>query len=409
MWVEQINDKLLNWASMLDDKAREQAIQTSSIAIIAGHVALMPDAHWGMGCTIGSVIPTKDAIIPSAVGVDIGCGVIAARTRLTASELPDNLSPIISLWEERIPAGLGYWHAEENEDWQEFVRLYPLPERVQRDAKMRGRAPVQFGTLGSGNHFLEVCLDEEDNVWLMLHSGSRGVGNQLATHHINTAKGLLKKHFVHLPDPDLAYFVQGTPEFNEYIRDLNWAQMYAYGSRQQMMNEALVALAQVSGKWNGGGKPQIIRTMPLETINNHHNYARLEVHDGKELWITRKGAIRAREDELGVIPGSMGTGSFVVRGLGNPHSYYSASHGAGRAMSRGQARKQFSAESLTKDMAGLTWQHKDAQALVDEAPGAYKDLAQVMADQEDLVEIVHRLRTIVNYKGVEKGNRKGNH
>ena len=233
----------------------------------------------------------------------------------------------------------------------------------------------------------------------MLHSGSRGVGNQLAMSHVDNAKRLMKEYLIELPDPDLAYLVQGTPEFEAYVRDLNWAQAYAFGSRQRMMNVAVQELG------NATGRPAKVHT----TINNHHNYARRERHHGKELWITRKGAISAQDGELGVIPGSMGTGSFIVRGLGNPASYCSASHGAGRAMSRGEARRQFTADDLAAAMEGRTWLLKDAANLVDEIPGAYKDLDQVMADQTDLVAIEHRLTTVVNYKGVEKGSRRGKH
>lgn len=393
---EKIGDRVLNWASMLDDKAREQALATAKVAAIDGHVALMPDAHWGMGCTIGSVIPTRTAIIPSAVGVDIGCGVIATETDLRTEDLPDALDSLLAAWERNIPAGLGYWHEDDDPDWQEFVYQHGVPESVAADQKMRARAPVQFGTLGSGNHFLELCSDEGGGVWIMLHSGSRGTGNQLATRHIETARGLMERYFISLPDPDLAYLVQDTPEFDAYIRDLNWAQAYAFGSRQRMATVALQALAAETGRHVAG----------VRTVNNHHNYASLEHHHGKNLWITRKGAISAREGELGVVPGSMGTGSFVVRGLGNPASYTSASHGAGRAMSRSQARKTFTVGDMEAAMEGRTWLMKDAAKLIDEIPGAYKDLAVVMEDQTDLVEIVHRLTTLVNYKGVEKSGRK---
>lgn len=388
-----IGDSVLNWASSLDDGARDQALQTAGVAAINGHVALMPDAHWGKGCTIGSVIPTRQAIIPSAVGVDIGCGVVATETTLARDQLPDSLSGLLDGWEKAIPAGLGYWHEDADDGWQAFVAEHGLPERVETDQKLRSKAPVQFGTLGSGNHFLELCTDERGVVWLMLHSGSRGVGNALATHHIEVAKGLMKKWLISLPDPDLAYIAQDTPEFDAYVRDLQWAQAYAFGNRQRIMDVALGQLHEATH-----GQAEAVRT-----INNHHNYARMENHHGKNLWITRKGAISAQDGELGVVPGSMGTGSFVVRGLGNPASYCSAAHGAGRAMSRSQARKRFTAEDMETAMEGRTWLAREATALLDEIPGAYKDLDSVMADQDDLVEVVHRLETIVNYKGVEKG------
>ena len=401
---EKIGTNVLNWASMLDEKAREQALQTATIAAIRGHVALMPDAHWGMGCTIGSVIPTQGAIIPSAVGVDIGCGVVAAETTLQADDLPDDLGWLLDTWEEEIPAGLGYWHANDDPMWASFVREHGMPERVTSDARLRDRAPKQFGTLGSGNHFLELCIDERDVVWLMLHSGSRGTGNKLAMRHIEAAKGLMARYFITLPDPDLAYLVEGTPEFREYIEDLLWAQAYAMASRERMIRVAMSALY---GGLQYSGLDLDPMTKPVQLINNHHNYARMEHHHNKDLWITRKGAISAREGELGVIPGSMGTGSYIVEGLGNPASYTSASHGAGRAMSRTQARKTFSLDDMEAAMEGKTWLAKDAQALIDEIPGAYKDLDTVMGDQVDLVRTVHHLKTLVNYKGVEKGNRKG--
>jgi tRNA-splicing ligase RtcB (3'-phosphate/5'-hydroxy nucleic acid ligase) len=394
----RLGDGVLSWASMLDETARQQALATATVAAVDGHVALMPDAHWGMGCTIGSVIPTREAIIPSAVGVDIGCGVVATETDLRAGDLPDTLQPVLDGWARRIPAGLGYWHVEEDPDWRAFAADHPPPPSVRDDTSLRGKAPKQFGTLGSGNHFLELCADERDVVWLMLHSGSRGVGNTLAMRHIAGAKRLMGRALTGLPDPDLAWLVQGTPAFDAYIRDLTWAQAYAYASRQRMMTVARRVLADAVGR----------PVADVRTINNHHNYARREEHDGRALWITRKGAISAREGELGVIPGSMGTGSFVVRGLGNPASYMSAAHGAGRRMSRGEARRRFTGADLEMAMEGRTWLLRDAAALVDEIPGAYKDLGQVMADQTDLVAIEHRLETLVNYKGVERGNRRGN-
>ncbi|HVM15729.1 MAG TPA: RtcB family protein [Egibacteraceae bacterium] len=397
--MERIGERVLSWASVLDEQARQQALATASVAAIDGHVALMPDAHLGMGCTVGSVIPTREAIIPSAVGVDIGCGVIATETSLAAGDLPDTLEPLLDRWAEDIPAGLGYWHAEADPAWQDFVGRHGVPESVMNDARLRDKAPRQFGTLGSGNHFLELCTDERGTVWLMLHSGSRGPGNTLAMRHIEAAKGLMRRAMVDLPDPELAYLAQGTPEFDAYIADLQWAQAYAFGNRQRMMRVALDALADVTGRVGGD--------LAVATINNHHNYARLERHDGKDLWISRKGAISAREGELGVIPGSMGTGSFVVQGLGNPDAYCSAAHGAGRAMSRRQARKTFGVDDMERAMEGRTWLRRAAAQLIDEIPGAYKDLDTVMADQTDLVEVVHRLDTVVNYKGVEKGSRRG--
>lgn len=391
----RLGDGVLSWASMLDDRARSQALATATVAVIDGHVALMPDAHWGMGCTVGSVIPTREAIIPSAVGVDIGCGVVATETDLGAADLPDDLDGVLTGWAKAVPAGLGHWHAEEDPDWQAFAAAHPPPPSVVDDRALRDKAPRQFGTLGSGNHFLELCRDERDVVWIMLHSGSRGVGNALAMRHIEGAKRSLRPHLTELPDPDLAWLAQGTPAFDAYIRDLQWAQAYAFANRRRMVQVAQRVLARRVGR----------PVAAVRTINNHHNYARRERHHGKDLWITRKGAISARDGELGVVPGSMGTGSFVVRGLGNPASYTSAAHGAGRRMSRRQARKRFSRSDLERAMEGRAWLVRDAAALVDEIPGAYKDLDRVMADQVDLVAIEHRLETLVNYKGVDGGRR----
>jgi tRNA-splicing ligase RtcB len=403
--MHEINDRLLSWATDLDDKARAQAINTSRIVGLGGHVALMPDAHWGLGCTIGSVIPTVTTIMPSAVGVDIGCGVAAGAVMagegsggatLSAALLPDDLDALVGEWAHRIPAGLGNWHADPRyaDRWERFVSDHGMP--TVEDRKTRNRAPRQLGTLGSGNHFLELCAAEDDQVWIMLHSGSRGAGNRLAMHHIDVAKGLMRRSLVDLPDPDLAYLAQGTDEFRAYIHDLTWAQAYARVNREIMLDRALDGLSALLDRR--------LTFDPGRIIDNHHNYAAREWHDGRQLWITRKGAISARHGQLGVIPGSMGTCSYIVRGLGNPASYRSAAHGAGRRMSRGQARRSISTEQLAADMAEVRgWQRDAAKALLDEAPGAYKDLSAVMEAQVDLVEPVHHLTTLVNYKGVERG------
>lgn len=399
----EIAPGVLNWASLLDDVTALQAARTARLGIIEGHIALMPDAHLGSGATIGSVIPTRTAIIPSAVGVDIGCGVIAALTTLTSDDLPDDLGPVLREFERRIPAGVGIGHDEvQDRAWNAFVRSHGEPPEGMKGKgkdgqRIRKKAPKQFGTLGSGNHFLEVCLDEKDQVWLMLHSGSRGPGNELAQRHIGIAKRLMKEHGIGLEDQDLAYLQQDWPEFDAYMRDLEWAQAFAFESRNVMMNIALQCLGRAC-KLAGNTKPSALAPS-RNWINNHHNYTARETHFGQQVWITRKGAIRAGENELGVIPGSMGTGSFIVRGLGNPHSYMSASHGAGRAMSRGAARRQFTEEDMHKAMAGKVWLEDHAKKLIDEIPGSYKDLDTVMRDQHDLVEIVHRLTTLVNYKG----------
>ncbi len=382
MAPRMVRPKLMSWASEVDDKTLDQAERTARLPFVAGHVALMPDAHFGLGSTVGSVIPTEGAVIPSAIGVDIGCGMIAVRTDLTASHLPDTLGPVMPLFEARIPAGVGKAHGD-------AVALSALGEpATELTPKQRTTAATQFGTLGSGNHFVEVCLDESDRVWLVLHSGSRGIGNQLAQKAIAQAKGLVKERFETLEDPDLAYLVEGDPAWQTYITDMLWAQRYALGSRERMMDAAVTSLVEVVG-----------RGREMQRINCHHNFTQRERHDGRDLWITRKGAIKAAKGDLGVIPGSMGTRSYIVEGLGNEASYHSCAHGAGRRLSRNQARKTLTVDSLRQSMAGRVWNDRSAQALLDEHPASYKDIDQVMADQTDLVTVTATLRQIVNYKG----------
>jgi tRNA-splicing ligase RtcB len=389
-----IEKGLLSWAEDLDDRTIAQAATTARLPFIEKHVALMPDAHLGYGSTVGSVIPTRGAIIPSAVGVDIGCGMIAVDTTLDAGDLPDDLGPLLDDIEQAVPAGVGKGHDHERHgaawvaDRRDQTGYIPDLLHTERDAR---RACSQFGTLGSGNHFIEVCLDETDHVWVVLHSGSRGVGNQLAKRHIEAARGLMARYFIDLDDPDLAYLVEGTAEFDAYIADLQWAQAYAFANRDRMMDLVLAALADAVD--------MLYVEVERDRINCHHNYAAREHHMGKNLWVTRKGAIRAREGDRGVIPGSMGAASFIVSGLGHPASFTSASHGAGRRMSRGQARRQIDPSRFTEQMAGRTWLQKKADALLDEAPDAYKDIYGVMSAQADLVTIDHELRQILNFKG----------
>lgn len=382
---ERLTPKLLSWATDLDDKTIAQARRSSELPFIAGHVALMPDAHFGYGATVGSVIPTEGAIIPSAVGVDIGCGMIARRLNLTASDLPDDLGPLHSLIAAAIPAGVGNAHEVGAAD------MAPLPSvaRPLEPQRLNDKARKQFGTLGAGNHFVEVCLDEADRVWIVVHSGSRGVGNELANVHIDGAKALMRRYFIDLPDPDLAYLVEGTREFDSYITDMLWAQDYAMGSRERMVFNAHKALEQFLGR----------TALALDQINCHHNYTEREHHHGRNVWLTRKGAIRARTGDRGVIPGSMGARSYIVSGLGNPASFASCSHGAGRRLSRTAARKTLDRDGLVEAMAGKAW-NGDAEALIDEDPRAYKDIDEVMANQADLVTVDHTLRQILNYKGV---------
>lgn len=381
---EKIAPRVLSWATDLDDKTIDQAAKSAELPFVYQHVALMPDAHFGYGATVGSVIPTRGAIIPSAVGVDIGCGMIAARLALTAADLPDDLGPLHASIAQAVPAGVGKGH-DTDRGIDLAIQQCDAPWWTVR---MVDKAHKQFGSLGSGNHFVEVCLDGLDRVWLVLHSGSRGIGNELANIHIDGAKGLMQRYFIDLPDPDLAYLVEGTAEFDAYITDMLWAQDYA-------MNNRLVMLRAVQGCVESFlGRSAVI----VDRVNCHHNFTERENHMGVNLWVTRKGAIRARTGDRGVIPGSMGAASYIVSGAGNPASFCSCSHGAGRRMSRAQARRELDEATLIEAMAGKAW-NNDAKTLLDEDPRAYKDIDEVMENQRDLVSIDHRLHQILNYKG----------
>ncbi len=382
-----INDRLISWASDIDDETIRQAEKAARLPIVEGHVALMPDAHLGLGATVGSVIPTRDAVIPSAVGVDIGCGMIAAELDVHDHQLPDTIEPLLGRIERAIPAGVGRGHGQVGNRADTWLRVNkPATELASKQVTT---AATQFGTLGSGNHFVEVCLDERGRVWVVLHSGSRGIGNQLAQMHIAGAKQLARQLEVKLEDIDLAYLTDGTPEFTAYIGDMLWAQDYARANREQMMDRALVEVT----TFLGFGRE-------TRRVNCHHNFTQRETHGGRDLWITRKGAIKAGADDLGVIPGSMGTRSYIVRGRGNPASWESCSHGAGRRHSRTKAKKLFTTDDLAHQMEGKVWLAARAEALLDEIPSAYKDIDQVMADQTDLVDVLHTLHQILNYKGV---------
>jgi tRNA-splicing ligase RtcB len=388
---------VLSWGSDVEKNTIEQAAKASRLPFVRGHLALMADAHIGMGATIGSVIPTQGAVIPSAVGVDIGCGMIAAETDLSARDLPEDFEGFLGRVEQVIPSGVGRGHRFAN-DWDRDRQTRKVPSYTGSSTltgKQVNKITEQFGTLGSGNHFVEICLDERDRVWVVLHSGSRGIGNQLASQHIEGAKGLMKKLFISLEDPDLAYLVEDTPEFDAYIADMLWAQDYARANRAAMMDGVLSEL------WTFVGTDAALHGNGREVgrINCHHNYTEREHHHGQNVWLTRKGAIRARAGDLGVIPGSMGTSSYIVRGLGNPASYDSCSHGAGRRLSRSRARKEIAIEEFVTSMEGRDWQVTKADQLIDEAPQAYKDIYQVMADQADLVAVEHTLHQILNYKG----------
>ncbi len=331
--MEKISKSLVSWASILDDKTREQAITTAKLPFIYPHIALMPDAHLGKGATVGSVIPSLGAVIPAAVGVDIGCGMIAVRTQFTLTDLPDDRATVREAIERAIPLSPGRYNKKVVATAEpRIAELTALAERTDFDpAKYAGNWALQLGTLGGGNHFIEISLDEDDTVWAFLHSGSRGVGNKIAQHHIAVATRLCKQWWIELPDPDLAYLVEGTPEFRRYIAELTWAQHFALLNREEMMDRVIRQL----GEWVG------TPVVEAERINCHHNFTKREKHFGKEVWVSRKGAIEATEGKLGLIPGSMGTASYIVEGRGFAPSLNSSPHGAGREYSRSAARRAF--------------------------------------------------------------------
>jgi len=384
---------VLVWTDEVESSALDQLSRVANLDVIHGHIAVMPDVHMGIGATVGSVIPTRKAIIPAAVGVDIGCGMCAVRTSLSASQLPESLRQVRNQIERDVPVGFNM-HSNRNVRFKAASHVEPgLSEILDRHPGITSKSPKkdswarQIGTLGGGNHFIEICLDEEDRVWIMLHSGSRGIGNKIGRYFIEKAKEVIAKTDVHLPDQDLAYLTEGSGLFADYWYALTWAQEYAARNRQEMLDIVIEALG---------------RTLPpfeLEdaAINCHHNYAAKEMHDGTEVYVTRKGAIRAGAGELGIIPGSMGARSYIVRGKGNAKSFCSCAHGAGRRMSRSAARRQFSREDLVNQTEGVECR-KD-KGVIDEIPGAYKDIDQVMDNQVDLVETVHSLKQVLCVKG----------
>jgi len=384
-----------------EEEAARQLRNAASLPFIFKWVAAMPDVHWGLGATVGSVMPTRGAIVPAAVGVDIGCGMAAARTSLRAEDLPDDLRDVRTAIEQAVPHGRtdrggrndrGSWSAPPPRSlgaWKDLARGY---ERIVDDHPKLGRnnpPERQMGTLGTGNHFIEVCLDEADHVWFLLHSGSRGVGNRIGTYFIEKAREEMRKLEVRLPDRDLAYLREGTSGFDDYVEAVGWAQAYARRNREVMM-EAVIEAAR-----GAKGIPPFGPT--LEAVNCHHNYVARERHFGEEVLVTRKGAVRAGKGELGIIPGSMGARSYIVRGRGNPESFMSCSHGAGRAMSRSEARRRFTLQDHAEATKGVECR-KDKD-VIDETPGAYKSIDAVMAAQADLVEVVHTLRQVVCVKG----------
>lgn len=395
MWCEGVE---------VEDDARTQLENIASLPFIYKHVAVMPDVHLGKGATVGSVIATKGAVVPAAVGVDIGCGMMAVRLSLTANDLPDDLSSLRSHIESVVPHGRtdnggkndrGTWQTYGSmpksvvDAWSRLQAGYL--RIIEKHPKAMSHKDVAFmGTLGTGNHFIELCLDEDDYVWVMLHSGSRGVGNKIGTYFIEAARKEMERYHIlpYLPDQDLSYLVEHTTLFDDYVEAVSWAQEFAALNRQVMMDAVLDVLRQ--------RLPSFV-VSDDRAVNCHHNYIEKENHFGANVLVTRKGAVRARAGDLGIIPGSMGTGSFIVRGKGNQESFCSCSHGAGRRMSRTAARKAITLEDHIKATEGIECR-KDAD-VIDESPAAYKDIGAVMAAQDDLVEIVHRLRQVLNVKG----------
>ncbi len=379
----------------VEDAALKQLHNLSRMPFAYSHIAVMPDVHWGMGATVGSVIATKGAIIPAAVGVDIGCGMMAVRTSLRASDLPDNLHGVRSAIEVAVPHGRtdnggindrGAWGHDNFGPWYgALTKIAAKHPKLERAAQ---RAPRHIGTLGTGNHFIELCLDESQDVWIMLHSGSRGIGNAIGSYFIEKAKEDMRRWFINLPDIDLAYLPQGSENFGDYVEAVHWAQGYALANREAMMDATLNALRVALDR----------EIEPFEeAVNCHHNYVSWERHFGENVMVTRKGAVRAGEGDLGIIPGSMGAKSFIVRGKGNRDSFCSCSHGAGRAMSRGEAKRRFTLADHEAATVGVECR-KDAE-VIDETPAAYKPIDAVMAAQSDLVEVVHTLKQVVCVKG----------
>ncbi|ENX53114.1 MULTISPECIES: RtcB family protein [Acinetobacter] len=378
----------------IDSESIEQLKKMAQLQFVYSHIAVMPDVHVGKGATVGSVIPTKHAIIPAAVGVDIGCGMNAIRLNLKATQLPDNLAPLRHAIERKVPVGFEL-HKQVKAKASSIIplekRLQPIIKKhsglIRMLRKFDATWQKQLGTLGGGNHFIELCLDENQDVWVMLHSGSRGLGNVIGTYFIELAKKEAQHRFGHVPDKDLSYFAEGSNSFNDYVEAVEWAQEYAFENRREMMRLILEAIRPLLPPFQ----------MTKEAINCHHNYVSQETHFGEDLLITRKGAIRAGQDELGIIPGSMGARSYIVKGKANPESFCSCSHGAGRKMSRSKAKLLFSQDDLIQQTQGIECR-KDS-AVIDEIPAAYKDIDQVMANQSDLIEIVHTLKQILCIKG----------
>jgi len=398
VWQPEGGKPVKVWTDEIEATAAEQLSRLATLPFIHKHVAAMPDVHAGIGATVGSVIATRGAIIPAAVGVDIGCGMMAVETTLTAKHLPDSLKELRERIERAVPHGFvtipgrsvkGAWEvtpASIVSRWRALKdRYYAI---IEKHPKISQKDPqLQLGSLGGGNHFIEICLDTNGTVWVMLHSGSRGVGNAIGRYFIELAREDMRKHFINLPDRDLAYLVEGTEHFDDYIEAMLWAQDYAMENRKAMMEAVLRVMRVLLPPFSLG----------KIAVNCHHNYATRENHYGENVWVTRKGAVRAREGDLGIIPGSMGAKSYIVRGRGNPESFHSCSHGAGRKMSRAEARKRFTTEDLANQTQGIECR-KD-EGVLDEIPGCYKNIDQVMENQHDLVDVVAELRQVVCVKG----------
>lgn len=391
--MQIINDKITTFIPWndIESQAQQQIKNTSEVPCLFHHVAVMPDCHFGMGATVGTVLATRGAIIPAAVGVDIGCGMIAVKTNLKRDNIKD-LKAIREGLERRIPMSMGRFNTKTTSSAQKRIEeLEELAEGVDLDEKFKTKDwRSQLGTLGGGNHFIELCFDEENTIWATLHSGSRGIGNKIGMFYIKEAQKLMEKYLITLPDKDLAYLPQDTPEFDEYIKYLHWAQRFALLNREEMMDRFLTEL-----RYSVHGMDEL--NIELERINSHHNFTQIENHFNQNIWITRKGAIKADVGDKGMIPGSMGTQSYIISGLGNKMSFNSSPHGAGRRMSRKKAKEQFKMEDLDKAMEGIEFRRSDV--LIDEIPGAYKDIDEVMENAKELVKIEHTLKQILNCKG----------
>ncbi|MDQ3473959.1 MAG: RtcB family protein [Acidobacteriota bacterium] len=389
----QVSDKIVTFLppESIEPQAKQQIVNISEMPFIFHHLAVMPDCHLGKGATVGSVIATKGAIIPAAVGVDVGCGMVGVKTKFSAKDLPDNLDKLRTGVERRIPLGAGVGNKKLTNT--AIQRVSELKAKARQDYDKVDKNWIgALGSLGSGNHFIEICLDEDEQVWVVLHSGSRGIGNRLATKHIKIAQKLMEAESITLKDRDLAFLTENSSEFKAYITDLLWAQDFARLNREEMMDRVMQELSYCFYREDGHQEE-----IEKERINCHHNFTQQEQHFGDKVWITRKGAIQMKRDQKGIIPGSMGTQSYVVSGLENPFSFHSAPHGAGRRFSRSEAKRRFTMADLEKAMGEISFRH--SKSLIDEIPMAYKDIDEVMENSKELVKVDHTLKQIINIKG----------